>query len=107
MRQVDNVAFLSNSADRAVYKILVESGSDARPFTIACVRTPPGQGSPDGLHSHDVDQVFYILEGQLRVEIDGTELEAGPGTTVVFPAGALHRNWNAGSAGALHLSIMH
>jgi len=73
--------------------------------SINCIKTPPGGGSPPGLHTHPVDQVFYVLSGEMRVEIAGHEYEGSAGTLIVFPANVPHRNWNAGSEATLHLAI--
>jgi quercetin dioxygenase-like cupin family protein len=73
--------------------------------TAACVKTPAGSGTPEGIHTHPVDQVFYILQGTLNLEIAGAEYEAGPGSVVRFPANTPHRNWNEGPEAVLHLTI--
>lgn len=72
---------------------------------VYCVSLPPGISS-EGLHTHEVEQSFYVIEGILSVEIDGQEYEASPGTLVVTPAGTPHRNWNAGSVRTTFLGIM-
>ena len=57
------------------------------------------------MHTHVVDQIFYILSGTMSLEIEGTAYEAGPGTLVFFPAGVPHRNWNGGAEPTVHLAI--
>ena len=46
----------------------------------------PGKTGP--LHAFDTEQVWTFLDGSATVELDGRKLEAGPGDTVVLPAGA-------------------
>jgi quercetin dioxygenase-like cupin family protein len=42
-------------------------------------------------HAHQkCEQVFYILEGRVRVEILGHKHEIGPGECCFFPAGECH-----------------
>jgi len=72
---------------------------------IYCVSLPPGISS-EGLHTHQVEQCFFVIEGTLSVEIAGREYEAPPGTLVVTPPGTQHRNWNAGSERTTFLGIM-
>jgi mannose-6-phosphate isomerase-like protein (cupin superfamily) len=72
---------------------------------IYCVSLPPG-GSSEGVHTHAVEQSFYVIAGTLFVEIDGQEYQAGPGTLVVTPAGTPHRNWNPGTERTTFLGIM-
>src|SRR4029079_11077242 len=88
-----------------VSQTLIGHDSGASSCSVNCIKTPPGEGSPSGLHTHVVDQLFYILSGTMSLEIEGKEFEAGPGTLVVFPAGVPHRNWNGGREATVHLAI--
>ena len=49
---------------------------------------PPGAGPP--LHSHDWDEAFYVLEGELVFRTDMAEIRAPAGTFVHFSAGTPH-----------------
>ncbi|TDC53360.1 cupin domain-containing protein [Actinomadura sp. KC345] len=49
----------------------------------------PGKTGP--LHAFDTEQVWTFLDGSATVDLDGRELEAGPGDTVVLPAGMPRR----------------
>jgi len=103
VRQVD-FAQLAASGERAV-QALLDNDSGATSCSVNCVKTPPGEGSPAGMHTHVVDQLFYILSGTMNLEIAGQSHVAGPGTLVVFPAGVPHRNWNGGNGDTIHLAI--
>jgi mannose-6-phosphate isomerase-like protein (cupin superfamily) len=103
VRNVDFAAFAA-SATRKTQPLLDRESTWAS-CTINCIKTPAGDGSPAGLHTHPVDQVFYILSGVMSLEIEGQEYQAGPGTLVVFPAGVAHRNWNAGAEPTMHLAL--
>jgi quercetin dioxygenase-like cupin family protein len=74
------------AADRHVYKFLSET-----PYSsISVVGWEPGQVSP--IHSHpDADEIYYILEGEGLFNDGRREVKLGPGATVVFPAGEVHR----------------
>jgi mannose-6-phosphate isomerase-like protein (cupin superfamily) len=72
---------------------------------VRLIRTPAGSGSPDGLHVHDFEQVFYLLEGEMSIEIEGVESVVQAPSAIVFPQGVPHRNWNAGTEPTLHLAI--
>lgn len=95
---------LGSSAER-VSQTLIGHDSGASSCSVTCVKTPPGEGSPAGLHKHLVDQLFYILSGTMSFEIGEKYYQAGPGTLVVFPAGVPHRNWNGGTEATVHLAI--
>ncbi|HEY3082988.1 MAG TPA: cupin domain-containing protein [Chloroflexota bacterium] len=103
VRNVDFAAF-DASAGR-VSQSLLDRDSGATTCSINCIKTPAGEGSPAGRHTHVVDQVFYILSGTMSLEIEDEEYQAGPGSLVVFPAGVPHRNWNAGAEPTVHLAI--
>ena len=68
-----------------------------RPHTLAsthcsaCViRVPPGQKVRPA-HSHpNGEEVIYILSGAGRVMVSGEVQPVAPGTTVLFPQGAVH-----------------
>jgi quercetin dioxygenase-like cupin family protein len=102
VRTVDFAA-LEASATRATQPLL--DHDSAASCQINCIKTPAGDGSPAGLHTHAVDQAFYILSGTMSLEIEGRQYQAGPGSLVFFPAGVPHRNWNAGSEPTVHLAI--
>lgn len=103
VRKVDLAAL--SAGDGRVTQALIDHTSGGTSCSVNCIKTPAGDGSPAGLHTHVVDQLFYILDGTMSLEIDGTEYQAGPGTLVVFPAGVPHRNWNAGPEPTVHLAI--
>jgi mannose-6-phosphate isomerase-like protein (cupin superfamily) len=103
LRKVD-FAQLAAAHDR-VSQPLLDRDSGATTCSVNCIMTPPGEGSPAGMHTHAVDQLFYILSGTMSLEILGKAYTAGPGTLVVFPAGVPHRNWNGGGEATVHLAF--
>jgi quercetin dioxygenase-like cupin family protein len=62
----------------------------------------PGSGPRS--HSHDWDESFFVLDGELKFSISGEEMEAKAGTFVHLPAGTLHE-FKAGENGAKMISI--
>jgi mannose-6-phosphate isomerase-like protein (cupin superfamily) len=105
LRRVDQAALAAARPDERFSQWLLDQDSGSTHCSINYIRTPAGSGSPAGMHTHVVDQIFYILDGTMSLEIEGTRYEAGPGTLVVFPAGVPHRNWNAGSQATVHLAF--
>ena len=50
-----------------------------------------GRGKASPLHSHpDADETFWVLEGDIKVHIDGVEHAGGTGATFVFRRGVPH-----------------
>jgi quercetin dioxygenase-like cupin family protein len=56
---------------------------------VALVRYP--HGGADKLHSHPNEQFTFVVEGELRVEIDGGEFTVGKHCVVHVPPGMPHR----------------
>jgi quercetin dioxygenase-like cupin family protein len=105
VRQVDGAALAAAGSNERFSQWLLDHTTGAQHCSVNFVRTPAGGGSPAGLHTHAGDQIFYILEGTMSVEIEGQQYEAGAGSLVVFPAGVPHRNWNSGAEPTVHVAI--
>jgi mannose-6-phosphate isomerase-like protein (cupin superfamily) len=104
LRKVD-FGELEKAAGTRFSQRLLDHTNGARTCMVSYIQTPAGSGSPEGMHTHEVDQVFYLLSGTMNLEIAGEEMKAESGSLVVFPAGVPHRNWNAGSVPTVHLAI--
>jgi mannose-6-phosphate isomerase-like protein (cupin superfamily) len=61
---------------------------DARSPDITDERMAPGDGPP--LHKHPWATWEVVLEGRLRVRIDGADTEVGPGEMFFTPPDAVH-----------------
>jgi quercetin 2,3-dioxygenase len=59
-------------------------------LAMVTVELPRGAGVPDHVHDQTTEGI-YVLEGSLRVWIDGEEHRAGGGDYVSIPAGTSHR----------------
>ncbi len=90
----------------------VGSGASGKPdpraipaehFTLSVMLVPPGQGNAP--HTHEVEEVFFVLEGELRVffqDAEGRRAETvlGRWDCAACPAGVVHGFQNAGPAPA-------
>lgn len=79
--------------------------ADLETVWLVAVQVPPGFEGP-APHVHDGDQLYYVLEGRLTVQLDGGEHEAEPGSLVFIPRGTAHQNRNRGDAPELHLDLL-
>jgi mannose-6-phosphate isomerase-like protein (cupin superfamily) len=61
--------------------------------------------APLHLHHRD-DEVWYVLEGTLRVQVANSEIEAHPGAAVFAPRGTPHTYWNPGPGRLRYLLVM-
>jgi mannose-6-phosphate isomerase-like protein (cupin superfamily) len=73
---------------------------------LICTHVPAGKGTSAGLHVHVADQFYYILRGQMQVQIGAQQYTANPGSLVFIPAGAPHWNWNDGREDEVHAELI-
>ena len=71
-----------------------------REAVTAIAELQPGGGSP-GRHSHPGEEVGYVLEGRIVVQLDGKPaVTLNTGQAFLIPAGAIHNATNNGSTPA-------
>jgi mannose-6-phosphate isomerase-like protein (cupin superfamily) len=63
-------------------------------------------GHAADLHVHESDQIYYVVEGEMQVELGGSRYRAGADSLVFIPAGLPHRNWNEGPGTEFHFEII-
>ena len=82
----------------------LQTSEEARGATIMKLNNPPGQGP--AAHSHaNMEESFYVLEGQYEFRIGEESVRAGPGTLVFVPPGTAHSFRNVGPIMAQTLCI--
>lgn len=88
---------------QAIFKADV-SESDGR-YSISEWWLEPRTKGP-GAHSHDEDDVFYVIAGTMSFLIDTEWLDADAGSFVLIPAGTRHDFENRGAvrSGVLNIS---
>ena len=86
MEILDLKGSLRFSPERHVYTFLAETPH----CSISIVGWEAEQVSP--IHSHPTaDEIYYIVEGEGLFNDGRKEMRLGPGASVVFPAGEVHR----------------
>ena len=103
VRQIDLAAFKPGERGE---QLLHGRESGGAGCNIRCIQVPPGGGSPAGRHVHTFEQIYYIISGEMEIEIESKEFKAGPGCLIYLPLGVPHRNWNAGTEPVIHLALM-
>ncbi len=76
------------------YTILVTGEDTAGKYTLIDMHVPPGGGPPP--HRHDFEEMFTVLDGEVRVTFRGQTMVARAGETINVPANAPHAFINAG-----------
>ena len=72
-------------------------------FTIVEITEPPGAEAPLHVH-HREDEAFWVLEGDVTLEVGGTTIEASAGDYAFGPRGIPHR-YTVGDRGCRMLFI--
>ena len=75
----------THTTPNAVMTTLAAPSLGADDLAVWRVTMEPGQAGP--IHAVGNEQVWVILEGSAQVTLGETELTAGPGDTVICPAG--------------------
>ena len=88
----ERMLFLETSADTNGEYVLVEVTVQPNGF-VAAAHVHPYQS-----------ERFEIESGTVGFKLDGEEIVAGPGETVVVPAGSSHKFWNAGETEAVFVT---
>jgi quercetin dioxygenase-like cupin family protein len=78
------------------YTILVDGQDTAGKYTLIDMHVPSGGGPPP--HRHDFEEMFTVLDGEVRVTFRGQTITARAGETINVPANAPHSFTNASSA---------
>jgi mannose-6-phosphate isomerase-like protein (cupin superfamily) len=66
---------------------------------------PPGGGFPFPHWHEDLEEAFYVLEGEIDYLTGTTWITAGPGSTIFVPATVTHAFRNTSGKPARHLAI--
>ncbi|MEV7652488.1 MULTISPECIES: cupin domain-containing protein [Micrococcaceae] len=72
-----------------LYTSKLDSRDTQGRITVLEATVPPGGGPPRHNHLNE-DEIFYVIDGRLEITIGDTEYEAGPGSLVFVPQGAMH-----------------
>ena len=82
--------------DGAIVRELASPGnSSLTRHSLAEIRHPPGTASQEHYHT-EAEEVYYVIEGQGAVRVDGETRTIGPGDVVVIVPGQRHTVWQEG-----------
>jgi mannose-6-phosphate isomerase-like protein (cupin superfamily) len=82
--------------DGAIVRELASpANSSLTRHSLAEIRHPPGTASQEHYHT-EAEEVYYVLEGQGAVRVDGQTRTIGPGDVVIITPGERHTVWQEG-----------
>jgi quercetin dioxygenase-like cupin family protein len=70
----------------------------AKEFSCGLWVDPPGQRWLNFFH--ETDELVLVIQGKIRLEVDGDAIELVPGKEALIPAGANHSVYNIGGTEA-------
>ena len=85
----DQIEPLVSDHGEVIRELAGPSGSPLARHSLAEVVLPPGKGSLPHYHPK-VEEVYYLLQGEAEMEVDGQVERVGPGDVVVIPPRATH-----------------
>ena len=88
----------------SLFEFLVPNDATGGRITVFRATMPEGFSPPRHIHTRE-DEVFLVLEGEARFDLDGEQVVAGPGTSVFMPRGVPH-TFRVPSPVAVMLGIM-
>jgi len=74
-------------------------------MTAVEVLARPGSGPPP--HTHVYAELFYVLEGELEIELEGTSRVVNAGELAAVPGGAVHTYRNTSAEPVNFLAVLH
>lgn len=88
-----------------LYTFLATGEDTNGAYALIHALVPPGGGPPPHIHSRE-DEAFFVLEGQLTIQVDGRTITATPGAWVTLPKGTLHAFKNTAPTAAKMLILV-
>lgn len=90
---------------RYLLRFLAES--PARPLAIVENTVPAGFPGPLAHRHARMTDIFYVLEGEMALTVDGAVHRLGPGGFALLPPGVVHTFANPGDVPLRFLNIYH
>ena len=83
-----------------------DGGETGKKYSVSEWWLEPHTKGP-GAHSHDEDDLFYVLEGTMSVLVDGRWIDASKGSFISVPGGVEHdfENRSGQRSGILNFSV--
>ena len=97
VRHLDECELEGPGAGLAWWTLVSGDRTPSRELTLGVVEIAPGaQAAPP--HRHPPSELYYVLEGEGVLEVEGREIPLRPGAAAHIPGGARHRALARGAA---------
>ena len=92
----DEVPVLDGGQGEVIRELAGLARATAQRLSLAEATITPDGGAREHYH-HQMEEVYYLLQGQARLTVGDETRVVGPGDTVVIPPGARHKIVNVGA----------
>jgi mannose-6-phosphate isomerase-like protein (cupin superfamily) len=93
----DEVPVLEGGPGEIILELAGLARNNAQRLSLAEVTITPNGGAREHYH-RQMEEVYYLLQGQARLTVGEKTRIVGPGDTIVIPPGARHKIVNVGAA---------
>lgn len=101
MKKINVNSLLDFSNEKSVRKALTHEGSK---LDTGLLLYAPGQSTPEHIHK-DMDEVFYVVEGEGILTINGEEFTLKEKDIILSPRGEGHGFFNRSSSNLVVLQV--
>ena len=91
--------------DAGALRLRMLAQSPDQPMAVTDNTVPPGFPGPVRHRHAQMTDIFYVLEGELTLDLAGEQRVLGPGAFVLVPPGVIHTFANPGPAPVRFLDI--
>lgn len=102
VRNINQVPSFTTADGSEIRELLAYRNSVIAKQSLAEARLQPGQATTPHFHPQ-TEEIYYILEGQGRMQIGQDVAMVGPGDAIAIPPGATHQITNTGDKTLLFL----
>jgi len=95
VHNIEAVEAFTTKDGSEIRELLAHRNSCIRLQSLAEARIPPGESTAPHHHTQ-TEEIYYLLEGQGRMQIDDELRDVGPGDAIAIPPGAVHQITNIG-----------
>jgi mannose-6-phosphate isomerase-like protein (cupin superfamily) len=90
VQQLGNQSPFTTKDGSTIRSILDRTNAPVEKQSLAEASMKPGQQTDRHYHKNS-EELYFLLEGTARMEIDGETRDVGPGDAILIPAGAWHQ----------------
>jgi mannose-6-phosphate isomerase-like protein (cupin superfamily) len=96
VRNIDQVPAFTTKDGSVIRELLAHRNSCIRRQSLAEARLPAGAATTPHHHPR-TEEIYYILDGHGRMQVDQAARDVGPGDAIAIPPGAVHQIANVGT----------